>query len=550
MIKKFSLFALSLVGCLVFQACSDSFLDEDARDKNYADNLFEDLDGFVSAKNALLHMVRVERSEPIQSAELGIIWKIGTDVAWANSELSWSRGLNQYTAADLTSTMQFLNGDTSGNPGIFLLLYKGINAANMIINRAKNPDVDWMGADETENRANRNLMVAHAHLVRAWCYRHLAYTFGPVPISTEEITGSNYRDDWTRDPVEDIQELMEEDLLFAAEWLPVYSGKVEILSRAVAQHYLAELYLWMNRPSDAEKYARLVVDNPNYKLITERYGVNRNEPGCPFMDQFLDGNILPGNGNTEALWVFPNTPVDGTQGQYGNSMRRSWISAYHNLGIPITPQYGGRGLGRASITAWVFSLYEEQDDRFSEYAIHKAYVVNDKITLPCDMDAGSMTSNNHKWASTRKWDWTFEDSDRWGELYAYGHQTYLRIADTYLLLAEALHLQGKNSESDGAAYYLNLIRTRSNATPITVGEVSLDFILDERARELVTEEHRRETLVRTGKLVERTRKYNPIASGERDGGAGIQDHHVLLPIPQIIMDANVGHRMEQNEGYQ
>ncbi|MCD8260527.1 MAG: hypothetical protein LUD15_02740 [Bacteroides sp.] len=63
--------------------------------------------------------------------------------------------------------MQFLDGDTSGNPGIFLLLYKGINSANIIINRAKNPDVDWMGADETENIANRNLMVAHAHLVRA-----------------------------------------------------------------------------------------------------------------------------------------------------------------------------------------------------------------------------------------------------------------------------------------------------------------------------------------------------------------------------------------------
>ncbi|MCD8260526.1 MAG: hypothetical protein LUD15_02735 [Bacteroides sp.] len=94
MIKKLSLFALSFVSCLVFQACSDRFLDEDACDKNYADNPFTDLDGFISAKNALLHMVRIERSEPIQSAELGIIWKISTDVAWANSELSWSRGLN------------------------------------------------------------------------------------------------------------------------------------------------------------------------------------------------------------------------------------------------------------------------------------------------------------------------------------------------------------------------------------------------------------------------------------------------------------------------
>lgn len=116
-------------------------------------------------------------------------------------------------------------------------------------------------------------------------------------------------------------------------------------------------------------------------------------------------------------------------------------------------------------------------------------------------------------------------------------------------MAEALHKQGNNSDTDGAAFYINQIRIRSNATPITALDVSLDYILDERARELVTEEHRRETLMRTGKLVERTRLYNPIASGQRDGGAGIQDYHVLLPFPQKVIDANVGHVLEQNPGY-
>lgn len=550
--KKIIYITILATVSLLSNSCSDSFLNENAKDETYADNLFNDYNGFLSAKYALLHFPRHERREPIQSAELGVIWKIGTDIGWANTELSWTRGLNQYTKADLTSTMQFLNGDVtdpSGRPGIFLILYRAINSANLIISRAQNPSVNWMGGTPEKDEANKNEIVAHAKLIRAWAYRHLIMTFGAVPKSVEEITGENYRDDWERNSVEEIQALIEEDLLFAEEWLPDNSKDVTRLSKAIAQHYLAELYLWQNKPAQAEVKARSVLLNPNYKLITERYGVNKNQPGCPFMDQFYDGNILPTQGNTEALWVFPNSEVDNLLGRYSNSMRRTWVSAYNNLDIAYSPEYGGRGIGRAGITAWVFSIYENNDDRFSEYAIRKSYVTRKGVTVVCDMDKSKMTTNNHKWASTRKWDWTFNDPNRYGESYSFADQTYLRIADTYLLLAEALHLQGKNSEADGAAFYINEIRKRSGATPITAEQVTLDYILDERARELVTEENRRETLVRTGKLIERTRKYNHIASGERNGVPGIQDYHVLLPFPQIVIEANTGKTMEQNPGY-
>ncbi len=550
--KKIIYITILATVSLLSNSCSDSFLNENAKDETYADNLFNDYNGFLSAKYALLHFPRHERREPIQSAELGVIWKIGTDIGWANTELSWTRGLNQYTKADLTSTMQFLNGDVtdaSGRPGIFLILYRAINSANLIISRAQNPSVNWMGGTPEKDEANKNEIVAHAKLIRAWAYRHLIMTFGAVPKSVEEITGENYRDDWERNSVEEIQALIEEDLLFAEEWLPDNSKDVTRLSKAIAQHYLAELYLWQNKPAQAEVKARSVLLNPNYKLITERYGVNKNQPGCPFMDQFYDGNILPTQGNTEALWVFPNSEVDNLLGRYSNSMRRTWVSAYNNLDIAYSPEYGGRGIGRAGITAWVFSIYENNDDRFSEYAIRKSYVTRKGVTVVCDMDKSKMTTNNHKWASTRKWDWTFNDPNRYGESYSFADQTYLRIADTYLLLAEALHLQGKNSEADGAAFYINEIRKRSGATPITAEQVTLDYILDERARELVTEENRRETLVRTGKLIERTRKYNYIASGERNGVPGIQDYHVLLPFPQIVIEANTGKTMEQNPGY-
>ncbi len=551
--KRYITYTLFLAFLISFAGCNEeAFLREEPRDNTFAENLFSDYNGFLSAKYALLNFPRQERREMIQSAELGVIWKIGTDIGWANTELSWTRGLNRYTTADMNPTMQFLNGDVSDSnkQGIFLILYRCINAANMIINRAENPDVNWMGDSPEANEQNKNEIMAHARLIRAWAYRHLAMTFGAVPLSTEEITGADYRDDWERNSVAEIQEQIESDLLFAEQWLPDHANDVTRLSKAIAQHYLAELYLWQNKPELAEQKAKAVIQNPNFKLITTRYGIKAAQPGCAFMDQFYDGNIMPSEGNTEALWVFPNSEVDDVLGQYTNTMRRTWVSAYNNLNVAYSPEYGGRGIGRAGITAWVFSIYEPQDDRFSEYAIRKSYVDRSGNTIVCDMAKNRMVSNNHKWASTRKWDWTFDDPARYGESYSYADQTYLRLADTYLLLAEALFKQGNNSEANGAAFYINQIRTRSNATPITAGDVTLDFILDERARELVTEENRRETLVRTNKLVERVRKYNHIASGERDGIAGIQDYHVLLPIPQRVIDANVGRTMEQNPGYE
>jgi hypothetical protein len=80
---------------------------------------------------------------------------------------------------------------------------------------------------------------------------------------------------------------------------------------------------------------------------------------------------------------------------------------------------------------------------------------------------------------------------------------------------------------------------------ITTAEVTIDYILDERARELITEEPRRRTLMRMGKLVERVRKYNMRESTR----TSIQEKHELFPIPQTAIDANFSVKLEQNPGY-
>lgn len=537
--KKYFIILLAAFLITVIKSCKEAdFLREDPKDAIYAENLYVNYSGFRMAVNALLDFPRQERADLVQSAEIGgCVWKVGVDNGWANTELSWTRGLNRYNV-DLNPEMQIINRDTDGRDGLFLYLYRAITSANVLISRSEDAGINWEGASAEENERNKNLMVAHARLIRAWAYRHLVYTFGAVPLTDTEITGMNYRDDWERTPVAELQAFIIEDLLFAEQHLPDYSQDVLVLSKAVAQHYLADMYLWTGELQNAEEAALKVANNPQYSLITSRYGVQRNEPGVPFMDQFFHGNILPSQGNTEALWVFPNSDVINFPGARANSMRRSWIPNYSAY-APYTPENGGRGIGRLAITAWAFTIYEEQDDRFSDYAMRKAYTGYENEPQHTQMAEENMTFNNNRWASTRKWDWTYNDPSLWNATHSFADQVYLRLADTYLLLAEAQMKLGKTTE---AANWINQIRERSNATPITAAAVTLDFILDERSRELITEEHRRETLVRTGTLIERTRLHNPIA-------AGIQEHHVLLPIPRYVIDSNTGRVMEQNPGY-
>ncbi|HUH32585.1 MAG TPA: RagB/SusD family nutrient uptake outer membrane protein [Daejeonella sp.] len=539
--KKYYIILL-LLACTYTSCKEQEFLKEEPKDNFYADNLFEKYEGFKLAVNGLLDFPRQERSEMIQSAELGVIWKIGTDNGWANTELSWTRGLSKYTEADLSPTMQFVNGDTEGRDGIFLILYKAIASANTIITRAQKPDVDWQGGSEAQNVINKNQILGHAHLVRAWAYRHLAYTFGDVPITTEEITGLNFRNDWDRNPVAEVQALVIADLTFAAANLPDVSNDVLVLSNAVANHYLADMYLWVNEPAKAEEAALKVTNNSNYSLITARYGANRTLPGNAFMDQFKAGNILRTQGNTEALWIFPNSDVLKLIGARGNAVRRTWVVNYSSFS-PYSPENGGRGIGRAGITAWGLNNYEATDDRFSDHAIKRSYVSATGAVTLTQSTSAQMNINNNRWASTRKWDWVSLDPARWGDSYSFADQTYLRLADTYLLLAEAYFKQGKLTQ---AAEFINKVRTRSKATPIATdgSTITLDYILDERSRELVTEELRRETLIRTGKLLERAR--NPIYNKHT---VNIKDYQVLLPIPQKVIDANTGKTMSQNPGY-
>lgn len=116
-----------------------------------------------------------------------------------------------------------------------------------------------------------------------------------------------------------------------------------------------------------------------------------------------------------------------------------------------------------------------------------------------------------------------------------------RLAGTYLLRAEAYFW---NNEPKKAMEDLNELRSRAQTRQITdPGEVTLDFILDEQMRELYFEDFRVPTLCRLGKMVERSRKYNPF-------GMNVGDHQNLFPIPYSEIEKNIFGKIDQNPQYE
>ena len=127
----------------------------------------------------------------------------------------------------------------------------------------------------------------------------------------------------------------------------------------------------------------------------------------------------------------------------------------------------------------------------------------------------------------------------------------------YLIAAEAAFKGGGTLQQ--AADMINVLRTRAalklNQTPaeyaaavaaqqITAAQVTLDFILDERSRELFAEDCRWWDLSRTQSLVARVKQYNP------EGAAGVQAYNMLRPIPQSQIDlVTEGPKFPQNQGY-
>lgn len=539
---------------LLFAGCSEDFLNEEPPHLITTVTLYTSYNGFQSGLNGLYSLVRQDYSGESGSNYLRKeMWMDGNDNMTSNHRDGFSRVAENWV--NNNSTYKHITNN-------FHWFYRIINSANTIIIHAEDEGVDWTGGNGSPDD-NKNMVIAHAKAVRAWAYRYLTYGWGDVPLNLNEALGSEVKTDWVRKPVGEVRAQIIEDLLFAEQHLdvePEFQGRI---TKGAIQHYLAEMYLLEDNPAEALAWANKCINTPEYDLITARYGVRSGQPGVPFMDMFYDGNSNRSEGNTEALWVFPyEFEVTGGSGAI---MRRWHMTRYESARfagtknvLKKTVDRGGRARARMSLTKWAIDNYEEGDDRASNYAIRKffilktseenggvgadvlpdGYAYGDTVWNDWSEDITYSTKNRTNWPYSRKWDYAYASNI--DDSYQYNDLIYLRLAETYLLKAE---LQLALNDKSGAAATLNIIRARSNAAPITEADVDIDFILDERSRELLCEEQRRCTLLRTGKWLERVRAHN------NNGGATVRDIDVLFAIPQDVIDANLTLEMENNPGH-
>ncbi len=574
-----------------FGSCSKSRLNETPPHFTTADALYSTPGGFEAGINGLYSLVREERNGLNYTNGFGTIDLTATIFIAGTDNIA--SGSN---VGGLSTIIADWNRSTPADPNldkVFLWLYKVVNASNTIVTRAEKANINWPSQED------RSRVIAEARTIRAWAYRHLTYLWGDVPLITEERTGENIITNATREKVAAIRQIMIGDLRYAAQnlpWLPIRAGR---MTRGVAQTYLAETYLAAGKADSAFYWSNECITTGPYSLITARYGSGSGKPGVAFMDMFDPANTNIANGNKEALWVlqWERNALGGGD----NLMRHETTMRYPNAKyqgrsgfLAAHDDRGGRGWSRQTITKKALLLYNTSSDiasgkldqRASDFALRKYFIVSsydnfsgltnsgtkapwklgDTVYLATGVTQGNINScgqrsksgaidfnllpdnapNNNDWPYSLK----FAQCDPGFPNTTESHldQVYMRLAETILLRAEA---RGRMSDLPGAAADINLLRTRANAKAVTVADFGsdlnsfLNFILDERSRELIVEEQRRYTLLRMGGAD----FFYPRVSTMNTISKNLTLRDTLLPVPQSVIDANITSKMPQNKGW-
>lgn len=548
-------FILILFLLAVLFSCKDSFLEEKPESFLSPENAFVTYEDFTASVNNLYYLVRLEF---FNRDDLKVFdYLFGTDIVFPGQPTT-SRHANMAAAYDPTSSIPATHWNT---------LYKIVSEANVILSRLDDSELTSEQKKEME---------AKARFFRGLSYRTLAYLFGGVPISTEEVTEP--KTDFVRASREEVLEQVISDLEFASENLKnitdVRDGEVNDLA---ARHLLSEVYLAVGEFQEAVDVATVVIDDPAVQLMQDRFGSRSGEtPGDVYWDLFRRNNQNRSSGNKEGLWViqfevnvlgggsetndfFGTFPLERAHPPLIRDFRVDGDSPFN---WPTGDYTGGRGIGWAvSTTHFSDTIWQSDFDNDIRNANHnfvREYVANNPNSRfyqdtfsTQNPPPGIEVPSRSFYAYQTKATTPFNHPD---ELYA-NPETYLltssaggtyrdtymfRLAETYLLRAEAYLGLGEYSE---AANDINVIRVRSSASPVDPEEVDLDYILDERMRELGVEEKRRLTLMRLGVLYDRVVTYNPFYRDE------MLETYNLWPIPQAEIERNADAALEQNPGY-
>lgn len=523
----------------------------------------------------------------------------GLDAAYAGTRMLWGNqnlftmtviGTDEfYTGKDGNNNINKYNSNYNSSNGnveaIWKDCYTYINTCNGVIDNAGNvPNIE----DNIKAR-----IVAEAKFLRANYYFVLVQFWGDVTLNKN--FQSTPTTSATRAPLTEVYDFILQDLQEAIATPSFYSTPKSSgvlpgqATKAAAEHLLAKVYLTRAGSSakkeddylNAYKTAINVINTSGASLLPD------------FADVFMEGN----ESSSEVLWTVQHTSnlaYNGPNNSGGadNVLNHMWVPQYElRPGMKRDVIYG-RPYIRCVPTAWLTE--EAFKERVNDTRYNKTFLTtwlsNNESSIPkwtsplptgapnnavigqpkftvgdtaifmpgYDVSDATIAASRYLLIPPRKYDITlspymkkYNDTKRADLNYPSIRPVIVyRLAETYLIAAEAAYMGG--ATIDDALNNINMVRRRAaypNSDP-SVMEISnipsLDFILDERSRELCGENVRWWDLVRTGKLIDRvkTKNYNP------EAGANIQDFHVLRPVPQDQIDAvTTGPAYPQNPGW-
>jgi hypothetical protein len=536
--------ALLSSGLLSLAACMD--LNEDLI-SGLANQPYPTPDVFQALVNATYEPLR-----SFYAQERGFtLTEFGTDIYTEGSDGSY-KYVNEYTAQ--------LNPDVDFIRDTWADFYRAINTANTAI--AEAPTVQMDSSLKTQR-------VAEVRFLRALYYFDLVQMYGPLTLKFDPTTTPT--NEATRAPVDSVYDAIINDLKFAEANLPAVAKDYGRATKGAAQHLLAKVYLTRLRDADstadeaakqqagdfanAADYAQRVINSGQYALLPR------------FSDVFTFGNEK----NAEVIWSvqFTNDPLTTGNGNQGHLF---FLMEYDVLPGMQRDIANGRPFKRFRPTTFFLGLFDRTKDSRYQSQFTRVWYSNNAATIPKDASGAPKfqlgdtavyvsatdsdtvlvatkpyrvytprTYSNRIFPSLNK----FADPFRLSVNDVRGSRDFVvaRLAETYLIAAEALLRDGRATE---ALPYINAVRRRAaipgHEAEMELTQLTLDEVLNERARELAGEMQRWFDLVRTHTLVSRVRAYNP------DGGPNIQPYHALRPIPRTQMDGTTC-CYTQNPGY-
>ena len=480
----------------------------------------------------------------------------GTDSYTNGADGSW-KFMNTYT-----TDFDTRNGSISELWNDF---YLGINTCNAIIERS----AKVTGLSD----AIKKQRVAEAKFIRAHHYFIMTQLFGGVDLRLTETVAPTK--DVKRSTVAAQYAQIIKDLTEAIPDLEAKAKSADYgrATRPAAEHLLGKVFLTKatSTAKAGDDYAKAIA---NLKSVIANYGITLLPN---FADVHKQGNEM----NNEVIWSIQYTR-DPLTNAGGNNAHVLFGMEYDVLPGMQRDTENGRPFKRYMPTKYTLDVVFNNRDNDSRYkkSFKDTYYSNKPGTYNTSFDL-TKKSVTYATGDTAIYLPGFEMSleERAKKKYQvlvpsrYDERIFLavnkhfdggridrtqfeggrdfiafRLADTYLMLAEAQYFS--NLKADAVATY-NVIRKRA-AWPgkeanmlITEGDLTIDFVMDERERELLGEQFRWLDLARWGNLIERVKKFNPQAA------PFIKSHHVLRPIPQLQIDRVTGNAASfpQNPGY-